>query len=108
VKLSKGHFLLEILVASGSTVYRTTDNYLSDLDHGKVLLTQGTDNSNYIPGVEEQQKSVGVGCSLARSKIRLGFRYSASPSLVSPKSLRQYTGLSSSKLCDGWRELYCD
>jgi hypothetical protein len=67
VKLSKGHFLLDILVASGSTVYRTTDNYLSeDLDHGKVLLMQGTDNSNHMPGGEERQRSVGVGCSLAR------------------------------------------
>jgi hypothetical protein len=66
-KLSKGHFLHDMVVAFGSTVYPTTDNYLSeDLDHGKVLLTQGTDNSNHMPGDEERQRSVGVGCSLAR------------------------------------------
>ena len=66
-KLSKGYFLLDIVVASGSTVYPTTDNYLSeDLDHGTVLLTQGTDNSNHMLGGEEPQRSVGVGCSLAR------------------------------------------
>jgi hypothetical protein len=66
-KLLKGHFLLDMVVVSGLTVYPTTDNYLSeDLDHGEVFLMQGTDDLNHMPGVEERQRSMGSGCSLAR------------------------------------------
>jgi hypothetical protein len=61
--------------------------------HGENLARFLVQRTSDVEGLETG------GHSLARWKIRLCFRYSASPSLVSPKSLRQYTGLSSSKLC---------